>query len=111
MIRHQTRSTLFPYTTLFRSRQRQHGQLTGWRDLLDGRAGLWSAADAFTDGNTDANADPDADSFARQDRKSPRLNLSHVKSSYAVLCLTKNHRGGHNGSLDQSAGADRQPAG
>src|SRR5436309_4944136 len=102
MIRHQTRSTLFPYTTLFRSRQRQHGQLTGWRDLLDGRAGLWSAADAFTDGNTDANADPDADSFRSEEHTSELQSREKLVCSVVLEKKTKHHRGGHPGSLDPS---------
>src|SRR5438067_5582232 len=69
MIRRPPRSTLFPYTTLFRSRvkcrRRLHERHRGGRQDL--RAGA---------------ADP-------EDRKSTRLNSSHVSISYAVFCLKK----------------------
>src|SRR3989442_11709240 len=81
MIRRPPRSTLFPYTTLFRSLRRQrlvdqeahpHGRpqpgvpalLTVRREELRGRPG-------------------------QRDRKSTRLNSSHVRISYAVFCLKK----------------------
>src|SRR3989442_5514878 len=65
MIRRPPRSTLFPYTTLFRSRQR-----------VQPRGG------ARTGGQQGARRrDPD--------RKSTRLNSSHVRISYAVFCLKK----------------------
>src|SRR5256885_2885125 len=84
MIRRPPRSTLFPYTTLFRShaaRQRS-GHLE--RDL--------SAARARAVERVDANR-PDLSvlRFHRryQDRKSTRLNSSHLVISYAVFCLKK----------------------
>src|SRR5574340_1328286 len=62
MIRRPPRSTLFPYTTLFRSRPR----------------------DTFAD------VRPHGDERrGRKDRKSTRLNSSHQKISYAVFCLKK----------------------
>src|SRR2546429_6564230 len=75
MIRRPPRSTLFPYTTLFRSAlgalerrrflpRRHKGLLDVGRQLLVGRA-------------------------AHQDRKSTRLNSSHGYISYAVFCLKK----------------------
>src|ERR1022692_2453972 len=65
MIRRPPRSTLFPYTTLFRSRrQRDH-------HLLHRK--LRSHGHAY-----------------RRDRKSTRLNSSHLVISYAVFCLKKN---------------------
>src|SRR2546430_7713634 len=71
MIRRPPRSTLFPYTTLFRSRRRHGG-----RDD-DGRAAGAARRDE---------ADLDADD---PDRKSTRLNSSHSQISYAVFCLKK----------------------
>src|SRR5215203_7017596 len=72
MIRRPPRSTLFPYTTLFRSVQpRQRG-----------RAALR----------------PHGQEGDRPDRKSTRLNSSHANISYAVFCLkkkTKNNNGTH----------------
>src|SRR5690554_7160262 len=84
MIRRPPRSTLFPYTTLFRS---QHG----FRDV--GLAEFVDAADqdaCHVEGNV-ARADH-GDLFRVEDepdRKSTRLNSSHVRISYAVFCLKK----------------------
>src|SRR5690349_23343506 len=76
MLRRPPRSTLFPYTTLFRS----HGTLEktmSARDLAEHAAavalvavGTWALLRAL-------------------DRKSTRLNSSHVEISYAVFCLKK----------------------
>src|SRR5438045_5519227 len=79
MIRLPPRSTLFPYTTLFRSlgdglRQRAHRQ-------LDAGAGVHPREP------DDARAR--ADGAAQADRKSTRLNSSHLGISYAVFCLKK----------------------
>src|SRR6202043_3710963 len=64
MIRRPPRSTLFPYTTLFRSETHGSNTLNGFGEWVS-RCGLES------------------------DRKSTRLNSSHVKISYAVFCLKK----------------------
>src|SRR5690349_23733001 len=68
MIRRPPRSTLFPYTTLFRSRprvadDRQRGDVEAYRARPSTEPG--------------------------RDRKSTRLNSSHVEISYAVFCLKK----------------------
>src|SRR5579872_7591677 len=63
MIRRPPRSTLFPYTTLFRSRPRRRRTRSSFRRVR--RAARW------------------------RDRKSTRLNSSHVRISYAVFCLKK----------------------
>src|SRR5687768_18105628 len=68
MIRRPPRSTLFPYTTLFRS---QTLKQTGQRPVADHRG------------------DVHHDAIERQDRKSTRLNSSHGYISYAVFCLKK----------------------
>src|SRR5256885_8394401 len=77
MIRRPPRSTLFPYTTLFRSvadaRQRGRAEGQGHQGLLGGLLDL-DAADADLRG---------------LDRKSTRLNSSHLVISYAVFCLKK----------------------
>src|SRR5690349_23970965 len=82
MIRRPPRSTLFPYTTLFRSHPRvvlvpdedpSYDQGRRNRLLFD------AARDAF----------PGARVLLRIDRKSTRLNSSHVEISYAVFCLKK----------------------
>src|SRR5256885_8742083 len=71
MIRRPPRSTLFPYTTLFRSRigDRQHAK--GLK-LPETRA-----------------EEPGRDQQQHEDRKSTRLNSSHLVISYAVFCLKK----------------------
>src|SRR5438309_3536071 len=71
MIRQPPRSTLFPYTTLFRSRAHAVG---GRRDRESGdeRAGVVAHA-----------------RLSVSDRKSTRLNSSHSSISYAVFCLKK----------------------
>src|SRR3970282_2541546 len=65
MIRRPPRSTLFPYTTLFRSRVFQQNH------VLSFDPGFQSGAEI------------------REDRKSTRLNSSHITISYAVFCLNK----------------------
>src|SRR3989442_2153199 len=77
MIRRPPRSTLFPYTTLFRStllRERRRERRTPVHDVLsvprDRR-------------------DREGPRGRRVDRKSTRLNSSHVRISYAVFCLKK----------------------
>src|SRR5258707_6858850 len=79
MIRRPPRSTLFPYTTLFRS---EGEVILGVRpgDEADG------AALHLGDGDREV-ADPLAD------RKSTRLNSSHANISYAVFCLKKKKNG------------------
>src|SRR3712207_7581020 len=90
MIRRPPRSTLFPYTTLFRS------------FTIDTRGRLW-VAEAHTypvrapEGQgkdrvlifEDTNGDGTLDK--RTDRKSTRLNSSHANISYAVFCLKKKY--------------------
>src|SRR2546430_12178701 len=71
MIRRPPRSTLFPYTTLFRSRVERHlrpVRVQAGRDLA---------------------GEPRAQVGGVEDRKSTRLNSSHSQISYAVFCLKK----------------------
>src|SRR3712207_8494111 len=79
MIRRPPRSTLFPYTTLFRSLR---GRLA--RELPD------EDAEQQGDGLGDA-PDTDGELLDEEvgDRKSTRLNSSHANISYAVFCLKK----------------------
>src|SRR2546429_3556013 len=73
MIRRPPRSTLFPYTTLFRSHTDAQGQFR-FDGLLQGSYALSAAvSEGLVDG----------------DRKSTRLNSSHGYISYAVFCLKK----------------------
>src|SRR5690349_22116918 len=75
MIRRPPRSTLFPYTTLFRSR----GRSPRWPATL-------TSCVRFQQRRSRASA------AASPDRKSTRLNSSHVEISYAVFCLKKKKR-------------------
>src|SRR5438874_10606501 len=76
MIRRPPRSTLFPYTTLFRSEVLQLAARRSTQALV--LRHLWR--DAWRRGLT---------AIAGRDRKSTRLNSSHVEISYAVFCLKK----------------------
>src|SRR5256885_13181550 len=75
MIRRPPRSTLFPYTTLFRSLQPTAG--VEQRSLV-----IEAVADLVTDGRARG-------AVIHGDRKSTRLNSSHLVISYAVFCLKK----------------------
>src|SRR3712207_8913777 len=89
MIRRPPRSTLFPYTTLFRS------GCPWWPP--PGRAGCALAVEprrrCLTVGGQALDGHhrgrDDADEIPRRDRKSTRLNSSHANISYAVFCLKK----------------------
>src|SRR5690349_22837478 len=90
MIRRPPRSTLFPYTTLFRSLAGEplpdvllKGELG--RQHLDGHPAL----EALVAGAIDHSHPAAADLTLDGDRKSTRLNSSHVEISYAVFCLKK----------------------
>src|SRR5437868_13266756 len=75
MIRRPPRSTLFPYTTLFRSiNQLEFWQAETFDPVAIDRELAWAAALGMN---------------AVRDRKSTRLNSSHVSISYAVFCLKK----------------------
>src|SRR5690348_17716332 len=73
MIRRPPRSTLFPYTTLFRS----HSSEIGLSCVSSGRVPNWNATG------------PTSGLPMKSDRKSTRLNSSHPSISYAVFCLKK----------------------
>src|SRR2546427_6005415 len=94
MIRRPPRSTLFPYTTLFRS------YATGHRTIVKKSASRkvsqtnWARIDALRDDEIDFSDIPEQGKafFKRiflRDRKSTRLNSSHSQISYAVFCLKK----------------------
>src|SRR2546426_8151021 len=88
MIRRPPRSTLFPYTTLFRSRRRA---CEPGGDHAGQPGGGWGVRGAA----------------AHEDRKSTRLNSSHLVISYAVFCLKKKKRVS---GLTLSEGAKYLPA-
>src|SRR5690606_39349997 len=80
-------STLFPYTTLFRSRGRGRAS----HAASEGRRGTGGEG-RFRRGERRlevGQGDGERSELADQDRKSTRLNSSHVKISYAVFCLKK----------------------
>src|SRR5256885_9708534 len=87
MIRRPPRSTLFPYTTLFRSR---HGDLR--RHELQDVLLRVAVADAGGVGLSDQHADGAVADLQGEDRKSTRLNSSHLVISYAVFCLKKKNQ-------------------
>src|SRR5256885_4160072 len=92
MIRRPPRSTLFPYTTLFRSHRLRHRALDGERELGD--LGLELGHDVLSLLRPDARQRAQvllvlARDGGGQDRKSTRLNSSHLVISYAVFCLKK----------------------
>src|SRR3712207_6850738 len=81
MIRRPPRSTLFPYTTLFRSPEEEdRARERAEQEVLDGTLGRKPVALGVA-GEHVAGQD--------QDRKSTRLNSSHANISYAVFCLKK----------------------
>src|SRR5436190_15778516 len=83
MIRRPPRSTLFPYTTLFRSRPHDSDRT----DAADvDRSPLAGRAEVQERGRAAPRCRPDDEG---QDRKSTRLNSSHTVISYAVFCLKK----------------------
>src|SRR2546422_7838891 len=87
MIRRPPRSTLFPYTTLFRSlfTCRPHALWAG--GTVQTATIRWAGEEKFLAVSPSGHAVPlDSD---RQDRKSTRLNSSHGYISYAVFCLKK----------------------
>src|SRR2546428_5174414 len=76
MIRRPPRSTLFPYTTLFRSHELRNGD--GAEDRSGGHLGAKAQQSLFPGARLE-----------KGDRKSTRLNSSHDQISYAVFCLKK----------------------
>src|SRR2546426_10975130 len=93
MIRRPPRSTLFPYTTLFRSRHlplhRRRGRGAGGeRERRAVRRGTRARARGPLEGPPRAR-DPRVRARRPRDRKSTRLNSSHLVISYAVFCLKK----------------------
>src|SRR2546426_3621236 len=78
MIRRPPRSTLFPYTTLFRSRWAQGAVVADAQRIESPLLFLLAGEDRVVD--------------AHLDRKSTRLNSSHLVISYAVFCLKKKNR-------------------
>src|SRR3712207_7357859 len=92
MIRRPPRSTLFPYTTLFRSRRlSRRGQVEDGVSAPDPAPRARGAAVRQQAHGTDQGAYGRRDERLpeHRDRKSTRLNSSHANISYAVFCLKK----------------------
>src|SRR2546430_13665248 len=89
MIRRPPRSTLFPYTTLFRSQKLVHG---GKRQSDHVRVRALDARDEARREALDRIRAGLVAPFPAGDRKSTRLNSSHSQISYAVFCLKKKNR-------------------
>src|SRR3712207_8712243 len=98
MIRRPPRSTLFPYTTLFRSDELDRTLAMGWQHVIREagevhrgppdrtvRAAVSAASEQEDRGETPTR-------LTSGDRKSTRLNSSHANISYAVFCLKKKKR-------------------
>src|SRR5690242_21469984 len=100
MIRRPPRSTLFPYTTLFRSLRFDS---TGAGNDLERIADQWLDVEVLRDigcehRQTRTGVEPEIVFLAAEDRKSTRLNSSHMSISYAVFCLKKKKKN-HNQDL------------
>src|SRR2546430_11847201 len=94
MIRRPPRSTLFPYTTLFRSGVPTVALDVGQGALGDGEPhedGMDLIDDHERIGCVGAHQIPFPHQQPARDRKSTRLNSSHSQNSYAVFCLKQKH--------------------
>src|SRR2546427_7526526 len=111
MIRRPPRSTLFPYTTLFRS-----PRWPRWSAQVPAVGRCWPPLTARTWPRSCSPAAPPAcprawstaiaTSSARSDRKSTRLNSSHSQISYAVFCLKKKKKQVNNSLCESRDGRD-----
>src|SRR2546427_8251178 len=94
MIRRPPRSTLFPYTTLFRSHQELEDSVR--KNIEQGFRHVRIQLGGYGSPQLSRNADfKDADFGELGDRKSTRLNSSHSQISYAVFCLKKKKKNTH----------------
>src|SRR3712207_8974415 len=88
MIRRPPRSTLFPYTTLFRSLVAPEGRLVYSTCSIDAEENE-HVVRAFLASKAGGPFELDRSTVSYPDRKSTRLNSSHANISYAVFCLKK----------------------
>src|SRR3989454_7487404 len=91
MIRRPPRSTLFPYTTLFRSHQVGRAEDRGQK-----------VVEVMRDAGREATHRLHLLRLAELDRKSTRLNSSHLVISYAVFCLKKKNKGKERICVDEA---------
>src|SRR5688572_32059077 len=100
MLRRPPHSTLFPYTTLFRSRDKVQRRRRAWGLWAGAAAAVVVAAILVTQwtpprvprGELAQVARIAGEAELQTDRKSTRLNSSHSQISYAVFCLKKKNR-------------------
>src|SRR2546430_6711589 len=92
MIRRPPRSTLFPYTTLFRSPRAVGASLDDAHDVLERAPAVHRRVMEDDEIRIVAPAMHRGENVAIEDRKSTRLNSSHSQISYAVFCLKKKKR-------------------
>src|SRR5256885_10928151 len=88
MIRRPPRSTLFPYTTLFRS-DLLHPKQARVPDCATPRLKRFDSTPCDAERNATCHGKAGVDPRPPADRKSTRLNSSHLVISYAVFCLKK----------------------
>src|SRR3712207_7024898 len=89
MIRRPPRSTLFPYTTLFRSARTDGDQILARHQLRHRLVRVAGEANVTVGEDADERPVLTGDG---EDRKSTRLNSSHANISYAVFCLKKKYQ-------------------
>src|SRR5688572_32192310 len=95
MLRRPPRSTLFPYTTLFRSDRCQQAEKCGWLRTAGDLRGRTDTDRAVVSAQRSVVARNPGQKLSElihctwRDRKSTRLNSSHSQISYAVFCLKK----------------------
>src|SRR5688572_30970742 len=91
MIRRPPRSTLFPYTTLFRSYEviPDSRKRNNKRIVAELKAAAKEADTIYFAADPDREGEAICQHLAEEDRKSTRLNSSHSQISYAVFCLKK----------------------
>src|SRR5689334_24378315 len=116
MIRRPPRSTLFPYTTLFRSPAflklviRQLRRDYDEKDLRTEGLRIFTTLDPRAQGAAESALTKRLAQFDKEDRKSTRLNSSHSSISYAVFCLKKKtDTGGNTRYCDPGRAARRRP--
>src|SRR3712207_8819050 len=102
MIRRPPRSTLFPYTTLFRSRAGERLRARRGRGAVQEAGGAGGGARGVDGARRAAGG-----SRSEPDRKSTRLNSSHANIPYAVFCLEKKTDACGNLEVNQPAARPR----
>src|SRR3712207_8849918 len=95
MIRRPPRSTLFPYTTLFRSETSKQRTKADYCRFMQRVAASYPQAEQIVLVQDNLNTHNASSFYEHLDRKSTRLNSSHANISYAVFCLKKKKMKSH----------------